>query len=890
MIPIVFGERGYNLRTNRIAPMALAPGTRLGPYEILGPAGAGGMGEVYRARDSRLDRDVAIKILPEHLSATPGLRERFEREARAISQLSHPNICVLYDVGKQEGADYLVLEYLEGETLGARLRKGPLPTEQVLKYGAQIADALDKAHRHGVVHRDLKPDNVMLLKSGVKLLDFGLAKPLATPVGMSSSIAATMTHSPLTTEGTLVGTFQYMAPEQLEGREADARSDIFALGCVLYEMSSGKRAFDGKSTASVVASIMNSEPAPLTTVAPMTPPALEWATRKCMAKDPEDRWQSAVDLASELRWIQEGGSRAGVPVPTSVRGRRKLLRWAVLAAVAIAGIGVGFLARRPPAAAVMRVGLNLPRGTQIAASHAAVLSPDGRRVAMMLADPQGKPRIWVRTLASDAVQPMDGTEGAIDPFWSPDSQFVAFFSEDGKLKKISAAGGQPETICEVWTVFGGSWSPTGMIVYSAGPRGIFRVPAAGGTPVEIHLQTKGFSAYRKPTFLPDGHHILVTANFAPLGVFAISADTGEVQPVLQEENSSVIYAEPGYLIYLHGDTLMAQPFDAKTRRTSGNPRRLTEAVSNSSETFSTSATGLLLYQKSFQTQLTWVDPAGNRVATLGDAGYISAPYLSPDDRYVLATVRDAAQARSKLWLYDVARGTSSPFTLGEGEDQYPAWSPDSKQVAYTSSRKGKEQIYLKPMGGGSQEQLLLSMEGGAESDRWSSDGRYLLFDYFGSQSGGGDVWALPLFGERKPFPVVQSSSNDVWGTLSLDGKWVAYESDESGRGEIYVVPFPGPGGKWQVSTGGGVVPIWRSDKELFYTTPDSRVFATEFEAKGTDFAVGKSRELFSGRALGNITGLDVTRDNKRWLVAVPVEESNSSPLILITNWTQTLRH
>ncbi len=328
--------------------MALAPGTRLGPYEVVAPAGAGGMGEVYRAHDSRLNRDVAIKILPDHLSANPELRERFEREARAISQLSHPHICVLYDIGKHEGADYLVLEYLEGETLGARLRKGPLPPDQVLKYGAQIADALDKAHRRGVVHRDLKPDNVMLTKSGVKLLDFGLAKPLSTPVGMSSSIVATMTHSPLTTEGTLVGTFQYMAPEQLEGREADARSDLFALGCVLYEMSTGKRAFDGKSTASVVASIMSSEPAAPSSIAPLTPPALEWAIKKCMAKDPEERWQNAGDLASELRWIQEGGSSAGNPVPSAVRSRRKMLRWAALGAAVAAGIGLGFVAKRTP--------------------------------------------------------------------------------------------------------------------------------------------------------------------------------------------------------------------------------------------------------------------------------------------------------------------------------------------------------------------------------------------------------------------------------------------------------------------------------------------------------------------------------------------------------------
>jgi eukaryotic-like serine/threonine-protein kinase len=847
------------------------------------------MGEVYRARDARLNRDVAIKILPDHLSTNPELRERFEREARAISQLSHPHICVLYDVGKHEGADYLVLEYLEGETLGARLRKGPLPADQVLKYGAQIADALDKAHRHGVVHRDLKPDNVMLLKSGVKLLDFGLAKPLATPVGMSSSIVATMTHSPLTTEGTLVGTFQYMSPEQLEGRDADARSDIFALGCVLYEMSSGKRAFDGKSTASVVASIMGSEPPPLSAIAPLTPPALEWATRKCMAKDPEERWQSAGDLGSELRWIQEGGSRAGVAVPSAARSRRKVLRWAALAAVAAAGIALGFVARRAPTPPVLRAALNLPAGNSIVAAHAAVLSPDGQRVVMTLADAQGKARMWVRSLSSDAAQPLDGTEGAIYPFWSPDSQFIAFFSTEGKLKKIPASGGQAETICDVWTVDGGTWGRAGVIVYSSASRGLYRVSASGGSPVQIPPPEKGSPDYRLPSFLPDGHHFLATSNDDG-GIFVISADTGKLQPVLPSESGAAQYAGPGYVLFLHGDSLMAQPFDAKTHRVSGAAQRIAESVFNGPTSFSTTSSGLLLFQHSFQTQLTWIDPAGNKLSTLGDPGYLSAPYLSPDGKYAVATVTDPRQNHQKLWLYDLGSGTASPFTFGADDDQYPAWSPDSQQVAFTSRRAGKEEIYVKPVGGGSREQLLLSLKGGAECDRWSSDGRYLLFDYFDSHTGGGDIWAVPLFGDRKPFPVVQGASSDVWGTFSPDGKWVAYESDESGRGEIYVVPFPGPGGKWQISTGGGLVPLWASGKELFYTTVDSRIMAVEFTVQGTNFVFGKSRELFSGRAFGNSTGGDVTRDAKRWLLALPVDQVNASPLILITNWTATLKH
>jgi eukaryotic-like serine/threonine-protein kinase len=373
------------------------------------------MGEVYRARDTRLNREVAIKVLPDHLSSNPELRERFEREARAISQLSHPHICVLYDIGKQEGADFLVLEYLEGETLGARVRRGPLPTDQVLKYGAQMAEALDKAHRHGVVHRDLKPDNVMLTKSGIKLLDFGVAKPVFGAVGVASSVVATMTHSPLTTEGTLVGTFQYMSPEQLEGQEADARSDIFGLGCVLYEMVTGHRAFEGKSTAKVVAAIMTTEPPTVTALSPLTPASLERVIKNCLAKDPEERWQSAGDLSSELRWMAESGSQSGAVAPGPIRSQRKLLRWIALALVAAAGILTGFLLRRPAEQPVLRMAVNLPPGSTLILGQPAVLSPDGQSVVMTLTDADGKGRFWIRSLSSDSAEPLAETEGAVNP-------------------------------------------------------------------------------------------------------------------------------------------------------------------------------------------------------------------------------------------------------------------------------------------------------------------------------------------------------------------------------------------------------------------------------------------------------------------------------------------
>jgi len=871
--------------------MPLAAGTRLGPYEIVAPAGAGGMGEVYRARDTRLNREVAIKVLPDHLSGNPELRERFEREARAISQLSHPHICVLYDIGKQEGADYLVLEYLEGETLGMRVRRGPLPTDQVLKYGAQMADALDKAHQHGVVHRDLKPDNVMLTKSGIKLLDFGLAKPVLGAVGVASSGAATMTHSPLTTEGTLVGTFQYMAPEQLEGQEADARSDIFGLGCVLYEMVTGRRAFEGKSTAKVVAAIMTTEPAPMTALSPLTPAPLERAVKKCLAKDPEERWQSAGDLSSELRWIAESGSQSGMAIPAPVRSQRKLLRWVAMALVAAAGILTGFLLRRPAAQPVLRMAVNLPPGSSLVQGQPAVLSPDGQMVVMTLTDVDGKGKFWTRSLSSDTAQPMAETEGAVSPFWSPDSQYIGFFAADGKLRKISAAGGgHAEAVGSIpWAVYGGTWNREGMIVFSSGHLGLYQISASGGTAVKVPIAEKDQAAYRWPSFMPDGKRVLVT-NESLGGIFAVSLATGQVQLVLPGENSPAQYVEPGYLLFLRGGILLAQPFDAGSLRTTGSAQSVAESVSTGTS-FSVSRNGLLLYQTASEAQLTWVDPDGKKISTVGDPGYLSSPYLSPDGRYAMVTVLPPGQKNQKLWLYDLNQGTASPFTFGNGDDLYPTWSPDSRQVAFASTRGGsQEDIYVKPVGGGSSEQLVLGDEGNKEPDRWSADGRYILFDYTSTKTKATDIWALPMFGDHKPFPVVQGPEIDYYGMFSPDGKWVAYESDESGRGEIYVVPFPGPGGKWQVSTRGGLQPLWPPGKELLYWGVDSRMFAVEYATQGPNFIAGKSRVLFGGRSWASAAGFDVSRNDKRWLFALPVGEPNASPLILTTNWTAMLKH
>ncbi|MGE5412912.1 MAG: protein kinase domain-containing protein [Syntrophomonadaceae bacterium] len=880
--------------------MTLAAGTRLGPYEIVSPIGAGGMGELYKARDTRLDRDVAIKVLPEHLATSEEIRQRFEREAKTISQFSHPHICALYDVGREGEVEYLVMEYLEGESLADRLGRGALPGEQVLRYGIEIADALDKAHRQGIVHRDLKPGNIMLTKTGVKLLDFGLAKPLATagarPVSGASMMATEAQASqPLTERGTILGTFQYMAPEQLEGGEADSRSDIFAFGAVLYEMATGRKAFTGKSQASLISSIMREEPAPISSIAPMVPPALNRVVRTCLAKDPEDRFQTAHDVKLQLEWVQEGGSEAGLPAPVVARRKnREKLAWATAAALAVAAValGFGFWKRAPKPVHTMRFDVDVP--AEVTAIDAPKISPDGRILAFDATDATGKHRIWIRPLNALQAHALAGTEGTRRPFWSPDSRYLAFIA-DGKLMKVDVSGGPPQKICDAPSGSDGTWSPDGMILFDGtGTDPIQRVPASGGVPTVLVKP----EASRKetqigwPEVLPDGKHFLYMA-IAPKAsdtMYRIASLDGTDNRPFAPAQSMITYVEPGYLLYLRDRTLVAQPFDAKAYKTKGEPIPLAEKVGTDSvglARFSVSREGTLAYRTGETTdRLLWVDRGGREIETIGDPAQYHNPALSPDGKRLAFDLVDPRNGKSDIWVRDLVRNVSSRLSFSDGDAFCPIWSPDGTRIAYSVitdmvDKAADGQGAETPIGVKSGEQKIPS--------DWSRDGKYVAFSVQ-SKDSNWDVWIQPTFGDKKAFPFVKTNFAELWGAFSPDGRFLAYQSNESGRQEIYVQSFPGPGGKWQISAEGGLEPHWSGDgKELFFRSADQKLMVVPVTTSAA-FEAGTPKPMFPVHvetALARNRYVP-SKDGQRFLlVATPAREF-MAPTTVVLNWMADL--
>jgi len=886
------------------------------------------MGEVYRARDTRLDRTVAVKILPSHLSENPEAKLRFEREARAISSLNHPHICVLHDVGSQDGTSYLVMEYLQGETLESQLRKGPLPVKQALEVGVQICEALEKAHRAGIVHRDLKPGNIMLTASGAKLLDFGLAKPAVatlatqplsdhghlTPSTPTLNLSA-LSPPPgsLTQQGTIVGTFQFMAPEVLQGREADARSDIFSFGCVLHQMLTGRRAFEGKSQISVASAILEKEPEAITTLLPMAPPALDHVVGDCLAKDPEARWQSVADIARELRWIASGASSGKIVPPGDSRGgRTERLLWAALVVALLAGLAWLGLREREPVRTV-RSYLPPPAETafEFTGDYAgpAIVSPDGTALAFCARGTKERPSIWVQPLGDLTAKKLEGTEGAAFPFWSADGKFLAFFADE-RLKKVPASGGPVTVLTDAPNARGGSWSKDNVIIYEPDYRdSLWRISAAGGTPARLTKFEAGkHTTHRWPYFLPDGQHFLFFATShsgdSEQGIYFGSLKDGSYKRVL-DSDSEAQYAS-GYLLYHLQSQLLAQKFDPTTGVVSGEPVTVANFVEYDAgtwhTTFTASQTGILLYEvgsKTLGTDLFWMDRSGKTLGKVAEISfYKGSGEISPDGKSLAVSMGDP---QADIWVFDLARGSRTRLTFGGATHLMPSWSADGQRVVYMrlsgATMVAGTSIRARLANGGGQEEVVMERDPSLLpvtllSPQWSPDGKYLVHI---EQSGPNDaaIWALPTTGDKKPFAIVTPPSPQariVEFRLSPDGRWLAYSSTESGREEIYVTHFPSGAGKWQVSQSGGTFPTWRRDsKEIFFIGLAGAMQSAIVNAKSDEFELDPVRELFQVNYVAPVGNpYDVTPDGQRFVLTT-LPESLVTPLVLVTNWTADIK-
>ncbi|MBI2213814.1 MAG: serine/threonine-protein kinase [Acidobacteria bacterium] len=888
--------------------MQVSPGVRLGPYEIVAPLGAGGWGEVWRARDTRLARDVAIKILPAELASNERFLARFDREARAISSLNHPNICTLYDVGVEGTTRYLVMEMIDGESLAQRLKKGPLPANQVLRLGGQIASALDRAHRQGIIHRDLKPANIMLTRSGAKLVDFGLAYLSSGSPLLTSDSREITKEQPLTAEGTIVGTFQYMAPEQLEGTEPDARTDIFALGAVLFEMATGQRAFVGASKASLIAAIMATPARPISALVPVAPPALDHVVRRCLEKHPDDRWQSAHDVASQLEWISESGSKESVAAAsTRRRGERFRFASAIAAMVAITLFALAMAMSRPaPKPEVTCSRLLPPAGTEFDFNEGHVgslaISPDGRRIALTSREESGRRALWIQSLDEPQPRRLSGTEGARFPFWSPDGRFIAFFA-DAKLKKIDVSGSAPFVLCDAPNGRSGAWNRDGVILFSAeGNKPISRVNDSGGPAVEITNidVAKGETTHRWATFLPDGEHFLYLAGTHTLGsysdfnaIYAASLDQPENRKLIVRARSNASYAS-GHILYVRDNVLVAQPFDPKRLETTGKAVPLTESVRYSFVFFrgvySASDNGVVVYQPGIansNAQLTWFDRSGKELGTLGHEGRVRGrPAISPDGTMAAASIEDDASGMRDIWLFDIARGTQTRFTFGPKSENTPVFSPNGSEIAYheqNPTNPNDSFVMVRRTSGTEEARALVSVQGSVLPTAWSTDGATIIAS---KQRPSGD-WDLVKLDAKKTNaslePILaRDGESDSIAVRTADGRWIAWFSDESGRSEMWATSYPGPGGKWQL-TNTGIVMMGSSwgNNELLYSQDDGGIYSIPTAVNGETLSPGSPQLLFRNH---RILSWVLAPDRERILAAVAADTKTNEPLAIIQNW------
>lgn len=894
-------ERGWTLPRSLI-------GREIGHFKILAMLGAGGMGEVYRARDTRLNREVAIKVLPHHLAEDAAALTRFKREARAVAALSHPNILAIHDFGEDQGVIYAVMELLDGQTLRQRLSASPMGWREAVEIGAAVAEGLAAAHAKGIIHRDLKPENIFLIRDGgVKILDFGLARVKAPISNQTTSLEATAPpHANVTEPGMVMGTVGYMSPEQVRGEEADTPSDIFSLGCVLYEMMTGRRAFARPSPVETMAAILHDQPPKLSETGEGAPAELDLIVTHCLEKKADDRFHSARDLSFALRALLSGAKASLTPLQ---RQRRRMAP-VVLALIAVAGLVALILAvrylRRPLAdGSLIQFVVPLPGawiGTELESTFMAV-SPDGQRLAFVVED-EGRRMLWMRPRDSVSARLLAGTEEASSPFWSPDSRWIGFFA-DGKLKKIEVSGGPPQVLCDVRIGVGtGSWGRDGTILFGGqggDGEGIYRVSSRGGTPEAVIKpdRSRGEGWYFWPHFLPDGRSFLFLksdVNHKGSAIHIGSLDGGESRALLQT-SSRVEYAAPGYLLYVHEGTLVAHPFDAESLKLTGEPIPIAERIQYFNPTgyaeFSASESMIVYRAGEIASRLVWLDRNGRELETVGEPGQYEEPRLSPDGKKIAVGLVDPRIGTLDIWTLEPGRDLSTRITTTRQTTEYgPVWSPDGLFLAFAADRAGPPRIHRKmSSGSGEVEDLLPSGSQVQWVDDWSADGRFIIYAEADARTKL-DILVLPLFGDRKPLPILKTPFNENEARFSPDGRWIAYVSDESGKNEVYVQPFQASGQssgeRWTISAAGGSQPVWRRDgRELFYLAADNRLMTAPVKT-GAGFDAGSPTMLFKTEPAAE-HAYDVTADGQRFLINTNVTRAEALPITAALNWSSPLR-
>jgi eukaryotic-like serine/threonine-protein kinase len=890
--------------------MPLAANTHLGPYEIIAPLGAGGMGEVYRARDQKLGRDVALKVLPAAFASDPERMARFRREAQVLASLNHPRIGAIYGFEDSGNTHALVMELIEGPTLADRIARGAIPPDEALPIAQEIAEALEAAHERGIVHRDLKPSNIKITPDGnVKVLDFGLAKAIegdssSTDIHNSPTITSMATQA-----GVILGTAAYMSPEQAKGKPVDRRTDIWAFGCVFFEMLTATRPFEGETVSDALAAVIRAEP-DWSLLTANTPQTIRNLLQRCLRKDPKQRLQSIGDARIEIEEILSGAPQEA-PLKVAESRVRRILPWGIaFAAVILAGLfAAWYFARKPEPLPAIVSQIAAPPNTRFvfAGINAGppILSPDGERLAFSAVGSDGRQLLWVRPFNSAAAKPLDGTDGAAFPFWSADSRSLGFFAK-GKLNRIEASGGPPLALCDIATGRGGTWGADGTILFTPNVTSpVFRIAASGGTPQPVTTLNGSLNerSHRWPQFLPDHKHFLFFAQKAVVGnggVYVASLDGGAPKLIMQND-SNAAYSMPGYLLFVRQGILMAQRFGASQLRLDGDAVPLVEHVGVNAITgraiFAVSETGIMVYDAGNATgdtdRLVWYDRTGKQIEATGTSGLYLEPSVSADGSKLAISGLPGGTGNLSIWLFDLARATKTRLTFPPSSDRQPNWAPDGKSVAFVSNLNGPPHIYLNASDGTGTPTALTVDDASEFAPRFTADGRYLLFERLAEQPNSRrEIWGVLLSGDRKAFPVIQNQYDLYGPALSPDGKWLAYESRESGRPEICVIPFLHGAGKWEVSTAGGLQPRWRRDgRELFYLSTDNKIMSAEITEQGSSLLIGKVQSLFQVDPVPFAGGspYDVTGDGKKFVVAGLASSQASEPLTLVVNWAALIK-